>query len=450
MSLLDAKDYNTEFQSIILNILTSEPEIYTRCQNILKPEYFDQKFRSAVEYILQYTTNNPILPTRIDVKMKSGYQLEEVSGIQPEHHEPFLVDIESFCRHKALELAIIQGMKLVQEKRYGAVESLVKEAVMVSLQKDIGTDYFADPATRTRALADSQGTIATGWTDVDAALFGGFGTGELEIFVAKSGGGKSVALQNLSLNFAKRRMNGAYISLELKEELVANRMDAMLTGRTKRDIFCDIENSALDVQIRGKEMGAIYIKRLPETITTVNDIRVYLKELRIRTGIKLDYIAVDYLDLLSTPRAESSDVFNKDKFVCEELRALAHELDIVVITAAQLNRSADEEKSYSHSNIAGGISKIYTADNVIAVYTTDLMKEQNLMEFQFMKTRNSSGVGKKVSLHYSVDTLKISDLVAGQITSKQKISKQSQPVAANVPNSLHDMLAKINNTDCNG
>ena len=67
-----------------------------------------------------------------------------------------------------------------------------------------------------------------------------------------------------------------------------------------------------------------------------------------------------------------------------------------------------------------------------------------------MKTRNSSGVGKKVSLHYSVDTLKISDLVAGQITSKQKISKQSQPVAANVPNSLHDMLAKINNTDCNG
>lgn len=405
----DAKDYGEDFQQLMLCVLVSEPDIFVRCQNILKPEYFHNRHAMATKYILEYASEYHTMPTIPEIQLKSGIALQKVDDISTDHHAGFLDTIEEFCRYRAIEHAVVEGMKFVKTKQYGQVEQLIKDAMLVSLQKDLGTDYTEDPKARNERLFSAQGTIKTGWNEIDHKLFGGFGKAELEIFVAPSGGGKSVALQNVSMNFAKNGMNGAYITLELKEELVAQRMDTMVTGFSKKDILRDMDAAALAVQMKCKGNGSFWIKRMPESITTVNDIRAYLKELKIRTGVTLDYIAVDYLDLLATPRAESSDTFNKDKFVCEELRALAHELDIVVITASQLNRSAVESQEYNHANIAGGISKIYTADNVIGIFNTPHFRERGEIQFQFMKTRNSSAVGMKVQMSYNIDTLEISD-----------------------------------------
>jgi hypothetical protein len=103
-------------------------------------------------------------------------------------------------------------------------------------------------------------------------------------------------------------------------------------------------------------------------------------------------------------------LFVKDKYVSEELRNLAMETQCVVVTAAQLNRSAVEEIEFDHSHISGGLSKIQTADNVIGIFTSRAMKERGRYQIQFMKTRSSSGVGQKVDLEFNVDTLRISDL----------------------------------------
>ena len=407
----DVMDYGTEFQQLLLNVLISDADLFVRCQNILKPEYFQNKQSKAVKYILEYSQKYSTLPTIEEVNLKSSAQLELIKNINAQHHQGFLDTIEDFCRHKALEKAVIDGMDFVKKKQYGHVEALVKEAMMVSLQRDLGTDYFLDPEERNNRLFSTQGTVSTGWKDVDYKLFGGFGTGELEIFVAPSGGGKSLALQNISLNFSRKNMVGIYITLELKEELVAQRMDSMLTGRSKSEIIADISTSSAEIQVHGKSMAKIYIKRMPESSTTVNDIRAYVRELQIKTGLKLDYIAVDYLDLLGSPRVDPSDVFMKDKYVCEELRALAHELDITLVTASQLNRSAVDADEYNHGNIAGGISKIYTADNVIGIFNTQSLRERGEIQYQFLKTRNSNGLGAKVKLSYNVDTLLIGDYV---------------------------------------
>lgn len=404
----DTMDYGQDFQHLMLSVLMSEPDIYVRCQNILKPSYFDNKYARATDYILQYSMEYSTLPTRAEVTLKSGLTLDHITDITADNHEGFLNTFEDFCRHKAIEGAVIEGMKLVGEKKYGHVESLVKEAMMVSLQKNLGTDYFADPESRNKKLFESQGNIKTGWKDVDYKLFGGFGTGELEIFVAPSGGGKSVALQNISMNFSRQGMDGVYITLELKEELVAQRIDSMMTGRGKSDLIANMGTAAAEIMVKGKKMGKFWVKRMPESTTTVHDIRAYLRELQIKTGIKVQYLAVDYLDLLASPRINNpSDTFMKDKFVCEELRALAAELDITLVTASQLNRSAVEETVYNHSNIAGGISKIYTADNVIGIFNTASMRERGEIQFQFLKTRNSNGVGSIVKLGFNIDTLEI-------------------------------------------
>ena len=121
---------------------------------------------------------------------------------------------------------------------------------------------------------------------------------------------------------------------------------------------------------------------------------------------------VDYLDLVMpvSVKVNPNDQFIKDKYVAEELRNLSQELGVLFVTASQLNRSAVEEIEFDHSHIAGGISKINTADNVFGIFTSRAMKERGRYQIQCMKSRSSTGVGQKVELEYNVETMRISDL----------------------------------------
>jgi TATA-box binding protein (TBP) (component of TFIID and TFIIIB) len=112
----------------------------------------------------------------------------------------------------------------------------------------------------------------------------------------------------------------------------------------------------------------------------------------------------------TSKRISPADMFLKDKFVSEELRNFAVEQQFVLVTASQLNRSAVEELEYDQSHIAGGISKINTADNVIGIFTSRAMRERGRYQIQLMKTRSSGGVGSKIDLAFDIDTLRISDL----------------------------------------
>jgi hypothetical protein len=108
-------------------------------------------------------------------------------------------------------------------------------------------------------------------------------------------------------------------------------------------------------------------------------------------------------------KVSPSDLFIKDKYVSEEIRNLAKELNVILVTASQLNRSAVEEIEFDHSHISGGISKINTADNVFGIFTSRTMRERGQYQIQLMKTRSSSGVGQKIDLSFNVDTLRIFD-----------------------------------------
>jgi hypothetical protein len=161
----------------------------------------------------------------------------------------------------------------------------------------------------------------------------------------------------------------------------------------------------------GKKYGRLRIKYMPAQ-SNVNQIRAYLKELEIQTNQKIDFIMVDYLDLIMPVSAKVSpnDLFVKDKYVSEELRNLARELNILMVTASQLNRSAVEEIEFDHSHISGGISKINTADNVFGIFTSRQMRERGRYQIQLMKTRSSSGVGQKIDLEFDIETLRINDI----------------------------------------
>ena len=402
-------DYSYEIQKIYLEMFLSDAETFIRCQSIFEPLNFDQRLRNVAKFITDYVDQYKIMPEPSIVNASCKIDLQ--ANILPKENYNWLMnDFESFSRHKSLERAIIESSELLEAGDYGPVEKLVRDAIQISLSRDMGTDYWKDPKGRLLKLKENNGQISTGWANVDRKLYGGFKRGELNIWCAPSGGGKSLFLANRALNSALDNLNVIYFTFELSEELVSMRLDSMVTGISTREIFKNLDELELKVAMVRKKAAEIQVKYLPSG-KNCNDLRSYLKEYQVKTGKTPDVILVDYLDLMLplSIKVDPSNLFIKDKYVSEELRNLAMETQCLVESASQLNRSAVEEIEFDHSHISGGLSKIQTADNVIGIFTSRAMKERGKYQIQFMKTRSSSGVGSKVDLEFNVDTLRIMD-----------------------------------------
>ena len=412
------KDYSIDVQRLFLEMMLQDAQSYVRVQNIYNPENFDRSLRPAAEFIRKHSNDHKTMPVLEQVAAATGIKLQHIPDLNEDHFNWFLEEFEAFTKRQELERAILKSADLLEKGEFDPVEKLIKDAVQISLTKDMGTDYFDDPRARINKYFNSGGQVSTGWPQLDKLLYGGFSRGELNIFAGGSGSGKSLVMMNIALNWLQAGHSGVYITLELSEELCALRTDAMLTNVSTKDIRKDIETTELKVKLVGKKAGQYRIKGFPAQ-SNINDIRSYIKEVQIQTGIRVDFIMVDYLDLLMPVSAKVSpnDLFVKDKYVSEELRNLAKELGVLMVTASQLNRSAVEEIEFDHSHISGGISKINTADNVFGIFTSRAMRERGRYQIQCMKSRSSTGVGMKIDLEYNIETMRITD--PGEDTSQQ-------------------------------
>jgi len=409
-------NYSKEIEDLFISFMVSKPDLFIRCKGIIKPQYFDNKQnKDTIAFIESYSTDYSNIPSLQQIKAVTDKDIFLMEVEAAKHDNWFLREFERFCRHKALRDAILASPEYLDEGRYGEVEATIKAAVQIALVKDLGTDYYANPKERLESIREGKGQVSTGWKTVDEKLYGGLNKGEITIFAGQSGAGKSLFLQNLAVNWALSGLNVVYLSLELSENLCAMRIDAMHTGYETREVMRNIDD--VHMKLRASQMkhrGSLRIKQLPNGCTS-NDVRAYIKEYEIQAGIKVDAILVDYLDLMMpmSKKISAENLFVKDKYVTEELRNLAVELQIVTVSASQLNRGSYEEIEFDPSHIAGGISKVNTADNVIGIFTSAAMKEGGRYQIQFMKTRSSSGVGSKVDLAFNNKSLRISDLEEG-------------------------------------
>jgi len=410
MSTRQNTDYGIDIQKVYLEMMLTDAETFVRCQSVFEPESFDRRLQPAAKFINDYVADHNAMPLFEMVNAATHCDLKDPGSLQEQHYDWLMAEFETFARHKALEAAILKSADFLEKGEYGPVEDLIKKAVQIGLQKDLGTDYFKNPRERLDGIKSTNGQVSTGWASLDKKLFGGFNRGELNIFAGGSGAGKSLFLANLGVNWALMGMNVLYLTFELSENLVSMRIDSMVTGIGTRDVFKNIDDVEMKVKMIGKKSGAFQVKYMPSG-KTANDLRSYIKEYEIKSGKKLDVILVDYLDLMMpmAVKVSAENLFVKDKYVSEELRNLAMELNTVFVTASQLNRGAVEEIEYDHSHISGGISKINTADNLFGIFTSRAMRERGRYQIQLMKTRNSSGINSKIDLEFDIDTLRISD-----------------------------------------
>ena len=410
----EIKDYGEDIQELFLRFLVTDPDVFVRVNTIVEPYMFNRKFRDAVTFLKDHANKYNSIPTLEQLEAVNGIELKPVEDVHESHMSWFMDEFETFCRHKALEKAILDSTDLLEQQDYGSVETMIKEASQVGLVSDFGLDYYEDPKERLQWIKDQAGAISTGWKKFDQKLYGGLNRGEITIFAGGSGAGKSLFLQNLGVNWSLAGMNVVYISLELSEQLISMRLDAMVSEYSTKEIMKNMDDVDLKVRMKGKGAGKFRVKQMASGVTA-NDIRAFVREYEINTEVKVDAILVDYLDLMSpiSARVSPGDLFIKDKYVSEELRNLAMETGTLFVTASQLNRGAVEEIEFDHHHIAGGISKIQTADNVVGIFTSNAMRERGRYQIQFMKTRSSSGVGSKVDLKFDPDTLRIEDLEEG-------------------------------------
>lgn len=425
----------------------TDGELFARSSAIIEQKYFDKKLAPVISFIKKFTDEHDAMPAIDIVNAKFGTKLAKLDHILDSDKEWYFENIEEFCRTSSLEETITKGAEMIENGTYGGLETMVKESLQIALQRDIGIDYFQNPRERLEKLRQEVDGISTGWKTFDDMV--PVGRGNLVYFSALSGMGKSVALQNLAVNYVNQGMNVVYITLELSPELVAKRVDAMMTGVPNASIFRNMEEVEYKLKQQKKKCGKFFIHYMESNVTTPRHIENYLREFIIQHECQVDVVIVDYADLIA-PNEKRVDIGNihiKEKLVAESLRNIAKRFNMICFTAAQINKTGYDAVSFTGGNIAGSQGKMNTSDLFVSINNTPQLRERGEIEFTFLKTRNSGGQGKTLTMEYNTDTLRITDLVDGSKPKETQSSSDSgQPTSNGTPASVQTLLAKIKKT----
>ena len=300
--------FSTSFQNKIISCILSDRSFTRQIYDIMKPEYFDSEASEwLVKTILKYFNEFEKMPTLDVLKVK----------INP-------------IERDVLKTSVIDTLKFAWNhlERY---EDTVRNVV------------------------------STGWQVIDEITQGGFGKGELVLFAAPPGIGKSWSLVNIGVNAMKAGKIVAHYTLELNEGYVGQRYDAVLSGVAVGNLKYNMEDVTKSVQ---SVKGDLVVKHYPTKTASVTSLKAHMDKM-ILQGKRPDVVIVDYADLLRGPTKEKRHEELEE--IIEDLRGMAGEYEVPVYTASQINRSGAEDDIITGTKIAGSFSKMMTADFVVSL-----------------------------------------------------------------------------------
>lgn len=398
-------------EKILLEYSISNGDLFSKVLSILSSEYFTPPLDRVVTFILDYHNKYKGCPPPQIIHAETGIMLELRDGTK-EERDYIAEEVEQHIRREAMRIAILKGADIVNKASsgsydFGAVETAVKEALMISLDTDLGINQLAeDVALRHKMMQMNTDTRSIGWKKMDEMLEG-VRRGELGIFAGNSGTGKSVVLANVAVNMASAGLDTLLITLELNQDLVSMRMDTILTGTPLKAVYNSSEEIQQTYKKLSEKYGRLQIKKLKNG-SNANHIRSYINEYVLSSGKPPDVLCFDYLDLMS-PIGESDGKFDHDKLITEQLREVMIEFNMYGFTASQLNRSGIDQKEKTQANIAGGKSKIDTCDFALAIVRDQEHYDNGTVQFQVLKLRNAEAGKRPIELHWNRTTVKISD-----------------------------------------
>ena len=402
-----------------LSQLVCNEEYARKVLPFLKGDYFSDKIERAVfEEIQKFVEKYNGVPTQTSLEIEvsdrgdlneSDYKkvIEVIKTLEfTEVDFNWLVDTtEKFCKDKAVYNAIVDGIKIIEGKDRnrdaGAIPSILTDALAVGFDNRVGHDYMLDSDSRFDFYHKVEEKIPLDLEFFNKITKGGLPPKTLNIALAGTGVGKSLFMCHMAANCLSQGKNVLYITLEMAEERIAERIDANLMNISIEDLY-DLPKQMFDdkiTEIKKKTTGKLIIKEYPTASAHSAHFRGLIKELAIKKTFKPDIIFIDYLNICASSRFKGATNVNSYmyiKSIAEELRGLAVETNLPIMSATQTNRTGYVSTDVGLEDTSESFGLPATADLMFALISNEELDGLNQIAIKQLKNRyNDPTVNKR-------------------------------------------------------
>ena len=422
-------------EDLILENLLLNEKYSRKVLPFLKEEYFhDIGKRTIFVEIREFFNKYNDLPTKdaLNIQIEKTTHLNQDQfkivedlvnsfEIKEESSETWLVDeTENFCKDKAIYNAIMDSIHILdgksKDKDKNAIPDLLSVALGVSFNEHIGHDYILDAEDRFDFYHKVEKKTPFDLEFFNTITNGGTPNKTLNVVIAGTGVGKSMFLCHHAANCLTQNLNVLYITCEMAEERIAERIDANLFN-ISMDELKQLPKSMYDSKIekiKSNVKGNLIVKEYPTATANVNHFRALLDELKIKKRFVPDIIFIDYLNICASARIKNGGNVGSYfyiKAIAEELRGLAVEYDVPVFTATQTNRSGYSNTDVGLEDTSESFGLPATADFMFALISTEELEELNQILVKQLKNRyNDTAVNRKFVLKIDRSKMKFEDV----------------------------------------
>ena len=375
----------------------------------IKPEYFNDQFeRIVAEEVLSFFTqyNKPASLDILAIQIsKRKLHRDQIDGIEKyindldfktDNETWLLSNTESFCKKQAVYNAIIDSFEIIEGKNAkfteDAIPSMLSDALAVSFDSSIGHDYLEDFASRFEFYNRKEEKL-----EFDLELFnkitkGGLPRKTLNMILAGTGVGKSLFMCHYASSVLMQGKNVLYITLEMAEERIAERIDANLLNMTMEELSKvdkDIYETRVGKIIK-KTAGKLIVKEYPTAAAHAGHFKSLLEELKMKRNFTPDAIVIDYLNICSSSRMKHGAGVNSYtyiKSIAEELRGLAVEYNVPVLSATQTTRGGYDNTDVDLTDTSESFGLPATVDFMFALISTEELENLNQLMVKQLKNR---------------------------------------------------------------
>ena len=391
----------------ILQGLIQDEEYVRQVLPFLKPDYFTQLEHGLIynvinEYFDKYNALPKVSALEVDIQQRTGVDektiasaLELVQSFETIAVDQWLVDqTESFCQDKAIYNAIMSGISIIEKKPddKGQLPGLLQEALQVSFDNSVGHDFIEDADDRHAFYHQVEQRVPFDLDMMNKITKGGLPNKTLNIVMAGTGVGKSLFMCHCAAANMLESKNVLYITMEMAEERIAERIDANLLDVTMEELTV-LPKSAYDKKmerLKKRCTGKLIVKEYPTASANSNHFRHLLQELRTKKNFKADVIYIDYLNICASFRIRggtNAGSYAIVKAIAEELRGLAVEFNVPIISATQTNRSGFSSSDIGLEDTSESFGLPATADFMVALSQTEELDTLNQYQVKQLKNR---------------------------------------------------------------
>ena len=397
-------------ETTILRNLVFNEEYSRKVIPFIEPDYFDQRsekvvFEEIAQFIIKYGSAITTEALSIEVDNRTDLTETEVKEVRdivrllndsPTDQQWLTDTTEKWCRDRAIYLALMESIQLADgkddKKGRDAIPTILSDALAVSFDTHIGHDYLIDYEDRYESYHRKEDKIPFDLEYFNRITKGGLPNKTLNIALAGTGVGKSLFMCHLASSVLLEGKNVLYITLEMAEEKIAERIDANLLNVNIQDIT-DLPRKIFETKVTKlteKTQGTLIIKEYPTASAHSGHFKALLNELALKKSFKPDIIFIDYLNICASSRYRAGSNVNSYSYIkaiAEELRGLAVESNLPIVSATQTTRSGYGSSDVDLTDTSESFGLPATADLMFALISTEELEGLNQIMVKQLKNR---------------------------------------------------------------